>query len=55
MNEEKKNILLEQISKLEEVLNVLENNFDVESELTDEYSFLDIVKDSLKEIAKTKN
>lgn len=53
MNEEKKNILLQQISKLDEVLSVLENNFDIEEELADEYSFLSIVKDNLKEIIKT--
>ena len=52
MNEEKKNILIQQISKLEEVLSVLENNFDLEEELTDEYSFLSIVKDNLKEFTK---
>ena len=55
MNEEKKNILLQQISKLEEVLSALENNFDLEEELTDEYSFLSIVKDNLKEITRYTN
>ena len=49
MNEKKKNILLEQVSKLEEVLHTLENNFDLEEELTDEYSFLSIVKENMQD------
>ena len=52
MNEEKKNILLQQISKLEEVLSVLENNFDIQDELADEYSFLSIVKEKMEDVIK---
>lgn len=51
MDENKKNILLEQVAKLEEVLHTLENNFDLEEEIPDEYSFLSIVKENLKDFA----
>ena len=47
MNENKKNILQEQVTKLDEVLQTLEKNFNLEEELMDEYSFLSIVKENL--------
>ena len=46
MNENKKNILQEQVTKLDEVLQTLEKNFNLEEELMDEYSFLSIVKEN---------
>ena len=53
MDENKKNILLEQVAKLEEVLHTLENNFDLEEEIPDEYSFLSIVKENLADRANS--
>ena len=49
MDEQKKMLLKEQVSKLEEILHTLESNFDLGNELTDEYSFLSIVKENLED------
>ena len=49
MDETKKKILEEQVIKLDEVLHVLENNFNLEEELADEYSFLSIVKEKIED------
>ncbi|MCM1140411.1 MAG: hypothetical protein NC453_17720 [Muribaculum sp.] len=52
MEDNKKEILNAQIEKLDEILKALKENFDVEKELADEYSFLSIVKSNLVEISK---
>ncbi len=51
MEQNKNEILIEQVTKIEEVIKALENKFDCEEELADEHSFLIIVKSNLKEIA----
>ena len=48
MNQDKKDILVEQTQKLEEVISALTDNFN-EEDITDEVSFLKIVRDNLKE------
>lgn len=50
MEQDKKDILLEQTKKLEEVIQTLTANFKVE-DIADEVSFLNIVKDNLKDWA----
>lgn len=52
MEQNKKNILLEQVQKLESVISTLKANFDCESEIADEYSFLNIVKENLTNLSK---
>ena len=52
MGDNKKDILKEQIEKLDEVLLALKENFDIENEIPDEYSFLSIVKSNLAEMVK---
>ena len=47
MNQDKKDILLEQTKKLEEVISALRANFKDE-DIADEVSFLKIVRDNLK-------
>lgn len=46
----KKDILIEQVNKLEGIIRVLEKNFDCENEIPDEISFLNIVKENLAEM-----
>lgn len=53
MEQNKKEILHEQVSKLEDVLSTLEANFDCENEILDKYSFLSIEKEKLEEFANT--
>lgn len=48
MNQDKKDILLEQTKKLEEVISALMANFNNE-DIADEVSFLKILRDNLKE------
>lgn len=48
MGKDKKELLKQQVTKLEEILKTLETNFDVESDLADEYSFLSIVAGNLR-------
>jgi len=55
MDSNKKQLLHEQVTKIEEVLNVLKNNFDIENEMPDEYSYLDIVKNNLQDYANQKS
>lgn len=50
MEQRKKEILAAQVIKLEQVLKVLEDNFDIEREIPDEYSFLDTVRGNLKDL-----
>lgn len=45
-------MLEQQIEKLEEVLLALDENFDIENEIADEYSFLSIVKQKLEAFVK---
>lgn len=52
MEQNKKEILLQQVAKINEVIKALKNNFDCDEELADEYSFLNIVESNLKELAK---
>ena len=53
MDKVKKQLLLEQVAKLDEVLQTLEANFDCENEIPDEYSFLSIVKGNLQDLANS--
>lgn len=48
MEQDKKELLKQQVAKLDEVLKILESNFDIESDFADEYSFLSIVAGNLK-------
>lgn len=48
MEQDKKELLKQQVAKLDEILKTLETNFDVESDLADEYSFLSIVAENLR-------
>ena len=52
MQNEKKQLLQQQILKLDEVLQVLRDNFDTTTEIPDEYSFLAIAKEKLEELAE---
>lgn len=52
MEQNKKELLLEQVAKIDGVLKTLETNFDCENEIHDEYSFLSIVKENLQDILK---
>lgn len=52
MEPDKKELLVSQIEKLDEILNTLKENFDVKTDLADEYSFLSIVKSNLQEMIK---
>ena len=45
-------MLEQQIEKLKEVLLALDENFDIENETADEYSFLSIVKQKLEAFVK---
>ena len=49
---EYKELLEQQIEKLKKVLLALNENFDMENEIADEYSFLSIVKQKLEAFAK---
>ena len=53
MEKEKKELLMQQIEKLKEVLLALDENFDIENEIADEYSFLSIVKQKLEAFAES--
>lgn len=55
MDKEKKELLASQVEKLEEVLSTLRKNFDCENEMPDEYSFLSIVCNNLKDTAAAKH
>lgn len=50
METEKRNILIEQVNKLESIISLLEKNFDCENEIPDEISFLNIVKENLADM-----
>jgi len=50
MEKDKKEILIEQVQKLDEVLDALKDNFDINEEMADEYSFLSIVRGNLAEL-----
>ena len=52
MEQNKKQILLEPVEKLNEVLLTLEANFDCENENSDKYSFLSTIKGNLTDWAK---
>ena len=51
MDEIKKELLLEQINKIKEVIDTLSNNF-TQEDVTDEINYLAIVRDNLKDWAK---
>ncbi|MCI6338306.1 MAG: hypothetical protein MR802_10350 [Prevotella sp.] len=53
MEKEKKELLKQQIEKLNEVLLALDANFDIENEISDEYSFLSIAKQQLEAFAES--
>lgn len=53
METDKRNILLEQVQKLEEVIQTLSANFD-EEDIADEVNFLHIVKQNLEEWSEKK-
>ena len=53
MEKEKKELLQQQIEKLNEVLLALDANFDIENEISDEYSFLSIAKQQLEAFAES--
>ena len=48
MEEEKKELLMPQIEKLNEVILALDENLDIKDEIADEYSFLSIAKQQLE-------
>ena len=52
MDTQKKEILEAQIAKLNEVIKTLKDNFDINEEIPDEYSFLCIVKEKLEDYIK---
>lgn len=47
MEKEKNELLMQQIEKLNEALLALDENFDIEEEIADEYSFQSISKQQL--------
>ena len=51
MDEIKKELLLEQVNKIKEVIDTLSNNF-TQEDVTDEINYLAIVRDNLKDWAK---
>lgn len=51
MEKAKEEILIHQVAKINEFLQVLDANFDVENEIPDEYSYLSIVKQQLEAFA----
>lgn len=51
MEQNKKDLLMEQANKIEDVLKVLTSEFD-EGEFEDEVNFLEIVKDNLLNVAR---
>lgn len=53
MEHKKKELLLQQIEKINEVLQTLEANFDTVNEIADEYSFLSIAKQQLEAFAES--
>lgn len=52
MEQNKNEILLEQVNKIEKVLKALKENFDCENNFSDEYSSLSIVRDNLKNLVE---
>ena len=53
MEHKKKELQLQQIEKINEVLQTLEANFDTVNEIADEYSFLSIAKQQLEAFAES--
>lgn len=53
MEQNKKQLLIEQTKKIQEIVAVLTANFN-EEDVVDEINFLSIVKDNLEQWAKTK-
>lgn len=53
MEKEKKELLMQQIEKLNEVILALEENFNVEEEMADECSFLSLAKQGLEALAES--
>jgi len=51
MGANKKQLLVEQVEKIDGILSILKDNFDIENEIPEEYSFLDIVKKQLADYA----
>ena len=51
MEQNKKELLLEQIDKINEVISTLSENFS-QREFTDEINFLSVVRDNLKDWAE---
>jgi hypothetical protein len=51
MEQNKKDLLLAQATKIDEIINCLSANFSAD-EIADETSFLAITRDNLKELAK---
>ena len=51
MEQDKKDLLLAQAAKIDEIINCLSANFSAD-EIADETSFLAITRDNLKELAK---
>lgn len=49
MEQNKKNLLLAQATKIDEIIDCLSNNFSTE-EIADEISFLAITRDNLKKL-----
>lgn len=54
MEQNKKNLLFEQINKISEVILTLSENFSQE-DVADEINFLSVVRDKLKDWAKNNN
>lgn len=48
MDENKKQIISEQIKKINEVMGTLRENFDIERKVINEYSYLMLVKDNFE-------
>jgi hypothetical protein len=53
MEQDKKQLLIEQTKKIQEIVATLTTNFN-EEDVVDEINFLSIVKDNLEQWAKTK-
>lgn len=50
MEQNKNEILLEKVNKIEKVLKALKENFDFENNFSGEYSSLSIVRDNFKDL-----
>lgn len=53
MEKEKKELLMQQIEKLNEVILALEENFNTEGEMEDECSYLALAKQGLEALAES--